>query len=447
MKGSPLLILPGLVCLFWAFVHSCLASRTSTFRVFFILMISVFFTIAGDVLLEQLTGSDAIAHIFIFGFAPSIIPLTCLYYSYLYKPFAYKPGHLLWVMLPAVTATTALILTLVIGVEGTDALLDRIHSGEFKPFDPATPNLEHLYYYWTILLFRGILIAELIFYTVYSGILTRRLHLGPRNSHRFLFHGQPIRLLEVQMVLACLITFTICLKLFLHASVFHDNKIWAHSFASLHTVLYFLLGLFALFGSKEYIYLKDLKTLLRFNYSPETQAAVTEEMIAEMAGSLSGESLTRVLSRLGTQRGVMPRRDSKGQGGTAPSLSSAMLSAVSRAQDESGLAAQFRELMLRERLYLQPSLTLGDVAERLETNKTYLSKMVNQTYKVGFPEMLNILRVDYAQRYIRSHAGASQEEIAKASGFLSASSFNSTFKRITGFTPKVWTARKDSSGR
>ena len=43
--------------------------------------------------------------------------------------------------------------------------------------------------------------------------------------------------------------------------------------------------------------------------------------------------------------------------------------------------------------------------------------------------------------YIRAHTDANQEEIAKACGFLSASSFNSTFKRITGYTPKVWAAR------
>ena len=40
----------------------------------------------------------------------------------------------------------------------------------------------------------------------------------------------------------------------------------------------------------------------------------------------------------------------------------------------------------------------------------------------------------------------SQEEIAKACGFLSASSFNSTFKRITGYTPKVWAASNVPSG-
>ena len=442
MNTSLFLIAPGLVCLFWAAAHGFLASRTSSFRVFFLLMISVFFTIACDVLIEPLVGSDAIAHIFIFAFAPAVIPLTCLYYSYLYKPFVYQPRHLLWVILPAITATTTLILTLVIGVDGTDILLDRIHAGNFDPRDPALPNMEHLYYYWTIVLFRGILLAEIIFYTIYSGILTHRLHLGPRNSHRFLFHKQPIRLLEVQMVLACLITFTFCLKLFLHSSVFHDNKAWAHSITLLHTILYFLFGLFALFGSKEYIYLKDIKTLLRFNYSPETQAAVTEDLITDMAGYLNVESLTRVISRLTTQRGATGGKPSAGT-----SLSAAVLNVVANSVDESALSVQFRQLMREEKLFLQAGLTLGDVAERLDSNKTYVSKMVNRNYKTGFPELLNILRIDYAQRYMRAHADASQEEIAKACGFLSASSFNSTFKRITGFTPKVWQARKDSAGR
>lgn len=447
MNNSPLLILPGLVCLFWAASHWVLASRTSTFRIFFMLMIAVFFTIAGDVLIEPLVGSDAIAHIFIHAFAPTIIPLTCIYYFYLYRPFVYLPKYLLWVILPAVTTTTSLILTLVIGIDGTEELLDRIHAGTFDPLDTTGSSLEHLYYFWTIFLFRGILIAELLYFTVFSGVLTRRLHLRPYNMGQFLFHGKPIRLLEVQMVIACVITFTICLKLFLQASIFHDNKAWAYSIACLHSVLYFLWGLFALFGSKEYIYLRDIKTLLRYNYTPETRSAVAEEIITDMAGDLSGDSLTRVLSRLGTQRGIMPGREGAGRGAAVPSLSATVLNIVSHTQDESGLLAEFRQLMQHDRLFLQPSLSLADVAQRLGTNKTYVSKMVNQNYKMGFPELMNILRVDYAQRYIRSHPDASQEQIAKACGFLSASSFNSTFKRITGFTPKVWTARKDSAGR
>ena len=96
--------------------------------------------------------------------------------------------------------------------------------------------------------------------------------------------------------------------------------------------------------------------------------------------------------------------------------------------------------MKEKQLFLKPGLSLDDVATELETNRTYVSKMVNNAYNMGFPELLNILRVDYAQHYIILHSEEKQESIASACGFFSASSFNNTFKRITGMTPKMWAA-------
>ena len=249
------------------------------------------------------------------------------------------------------------------------------------------------------------------------------------------------------MTLVFFIVLIICLKVLLHSNVFLNSRVWYYSFACLQSVYYFPFGFFALFGTEKYITLRDTQTLMRFNYKPETRSDFAEEVISDMSGYLQGEALTRVLSRLGTQRGAAPVKDPGGKPGTAPPLSSVVLNVISRSYDERSLEARFRHLMQDERLFLQPGLTLNDVAERLNTNKTYVSKMVNRTTHLGFPEVLNIMRVDYAQRYIRSHPNASQEEIAKACGFQSASTFNGTFKRITGFTPKVWAARKESSGR
>ena len=99
--------------------------------------------------------------------------------------------------------------------------------------------------------------------------------------------------------------------------------------------------------------------------------------------------------------------------------------------------------MMDEELFLHPRLTLNDVADRLNTNKTYVSKMVNNTYNLGFPELINTLRVDYAEQYILNHREAKQNEIAERCGFLSASSFNNTFKKVTGMTPKVWISTMD----
>jgi AraC-like DNA-binding protein len=447
MIHAPLLIIPGLVCLFTAAAHAMLASRTPTFRILFLLCISIFFTIAGDILLAPLTDSDAIAHIVIALFAPSIIPMVRLYFLYLHHPFTYRPALLLWVAVPFILATASITLTSVMGLEQTDALLERIHAGTFDPHDTANSLPERYYYYWTVIPFRCVILAEFLYMAVYSFILAKKLHFRPRNIHNFLFRGQRIRLLEVQMTLAYIIVLILCLKVLLHSNIFLNSRAWAYSIACLQSVFYFLLGFFALFGTEKYITLHDTQTLMRFNYRPETRSDFAEQVITDMSGYLEGDALTRVLSRLGTQRGAAPVRDTGGKLGTAPSLSSAVLNVISRPYDENSLEARFRHLMQDEQVFLQPGLTLNDVAARLNTNKTYVSKMVNRTTNLGFPEVLNIMRVDYAQRYIRSHPEASQEEIAKACGFQSASTFNGTFKRITGFTPKVWAARKDSSGR
>ena len=121
-----------------------------------------------------------------------------------------------------------------------------------------------------------------------------------------------------------------------------------------------------------------------------------------------------------------------------PTLASSLFQSVAQSWDDDSLLSQFQRLMIEQQLFLQPSLTLDDVAKRMGTNKTYVSKVVNNTYNQGFPELLNTLRIDYAEQYLLNHRDARQKEVAIACGFLSASAFNSTFKKVTGLTPKMW---------
>ena len=184
--------------------------------------------------------------------------------------------------------------------------------------------------------------------------------------------------------------------------------------AVLEIVLVFLFSWIALFSSCELISLKDMFTAFRYNRAP-------------------GE---KDLSPFPEQA----RHEPYSAGYVPHSLTADLFASSKVFAEDDSLRARFQHLMQEEKLFLSPSLTLTDVADRLRSNKTYISKMVNTTYNLGFPELLNTLRVDYAQQYILSHRGAHQEEIAKACGFLSASSFNNTFKRVTGTTPKVWLA-------
>ena len=432
MSLMPFYLVSGLVCLFWIAVHSILARHTRTYVLFCYLFAAVVITSVGDVLVETIVGSDAISHLVIILMAPTIIPLCCLFFYRQEREIRYGPLLQLWVILPAGLFTAALILTLNAGLENTDAFLHRVHTS--VDAINFADKWERTYYLVTFPIFRAVMIVEGLFFFAYCIVLQRKANVSPRLIWDFLFKGGKIRVQSVLIGLALLVTVILCLKVFLHPYFTHLPG-WSIAIALTIAVLYFFFGLFALFGAKTFISLKDMDTALRFNYSEETQAQVLEEMIVDMAGRLGGDSLTRVLSRLNAQ---------SEQG--SPSLRSVIFNDETRSWTPGSLESRFQNLMQRQQLFLQPGLSLSDVADKLHTNKTYVSKMVNKTYNLGFPEVLNIMRVDYASDYIRLHPEAPQEEIAKACGFLSASSFNSTFKRITGYTPKVWAARTDSTG-
>lgn len=402
------------------------------------MFVAVVITSCGDMLADSFFGSEAIAHLVVQFMAPTLIPLCCMYLHKASRDIRYGLILQIWIIIPSALFTATLILTLIMGLESTDELLNRIQNSSF---DLSTADsLERTYYIWTFLITWIVVIAEGFFLLVYGIVLRRQNRFRLRHFWEFLFRNRAISVLGVQVYLSILITLILCLKFFLHP-FFRHSPGWSVAVSLIIAIQFFSFGFFALFGSKRYITRKDIRTAMRYNYKEETQSQVTEDIIMDLAADLSGESLTRVLARLSTQTGASPQKAVRASG--TSSFSSAIFNAAD-VQGRESLAARFQHLMQVKRLFLQPGLSLSDVADELGTNKTYVSKMVNKTYNLGFPELLNIMRVDYACEYIRRNPDASQDEIARACGFFSASSFNSTFKRITGFTPKVWAARKDS---
>ena len=82
---------------------------------------------------------------------------------------------------------------------------------------------------------------------------------------------------------------------------------------------------------------------------------------------------------------------------------------------------------------------INDELERLHMSYMFMLKYLEQG--IGFSELINIMRIDYAEQYILNNRSAKQAEIAEACGFISASAFNSVFKKVTGITPKAWVSR------
>ena len=88
--------------------------------------------------------------------------------------------------------------------------------------------------------------------------------------------------------------------------------------------------------------------------------------------------------------------------------------------------------------YLAQGLTLHQVAEKLSTNRTYLSQYINSNYGCNFNIWLAQLRIDEAKHLLLSSPALSIDRIAYNTGFSSKAHFINTFKSCEGTTPGRW---------
>ncbi|MFW6290595.1 MAG: helix-turn-helix domain-containing protein, partial [Mariniphaga sp.] len=93
-------------------------------------------------------------------------------------------------------------------------------------------------------------------------------------------------------------------------------------------------------------------------------------------------------------------------------------------------------LLENEKIYLAPELKITELCRELNTNRTYLSNVINNDFQLSFNDLINKYRVDYAVSLIGKDISnpLSLQELADASGFGSLSSFNRAFRKHTGTT-------------
>ncbi len=391
-------ILPLAVCLTWAAIHAMAASRTSSFVLVFLSLINMgVFLFAGHTALALAS-------------APSVIPLTWLYFEKIRTEAPTKWIQLIWIVAPASLLTAGLIFENI-----------NLH----LPVDDQIATLR--------LIYRIVLIAEVVLITVYAIWLV--VAKGYKPFSRLIRHfskGEPITLVEMQFCVAFLMIPPFVTKTLPY---WEEPEMISSFILTLGT---FLWAYLALFGTKEVISRGEAHRIVRYNYNKDNKGPIVEAMIGDLLQDAEHEALVRIQEQIGQNLGV-EEWEKEGED-ASDTLRSHIFSAVASTWDDDSLLSRFQQLMLNEQLFLKQGLSLSDVADRLGTNKTYVSKLVNQTYNLGFPELLNTLRVDYAEQYLLSHRNARQAEVAKACGFVSASSFNNTFRKITGMTPKLWVA-------
>jgi len=111
------------------------------------------------------------------------------------------------------------------------------------------------------------------------------------------------------------------------------------------------------------------------------------------------------------------------------------------------LAKQIIHLMEDEKLYREAELTLQDLSESLHSSPHQVLQAINDGLKKNFYEVINGYRVEEAKRLLLDPRTQNFTilSVGFESGFNSKTTFNTVFKKFTGFTPTDFKIKNSES--
>ena len=101
---------------------------------------------------------------------------------------------------------------------------------------------------------------------------------------------------------------------------------------------------------------------------------------------------------------------------------------------------QLTDLMQQERVYTNPELTLGEIAQMLNIHPNHLSQVINSIEKKNFYDYINSRRVEEFNKVVRmpKNQKFTLLSLAYECGFNSKTSFNRNFRKVTGLSPSEY---------
>ena len=447
MVRTIVVFIPLFACLFAMISHTMLAFRVKSYTplMWLLLMFGAFlFT-------DSCYAATRVPHIVLVRAtqmaqftAPSIVPLVIMYYRRSRRIGRKEhPLEMLWLIVPATLFGASGILYILAGEPAVEAFMQNLYDHGYSAASENIHTPLYLYFIVSTIVFRIVMAIEAIWLAAYLVVLAIKDKFSLRRLWSFFFKGGSIKLTGLHTLFIVPALLVIIAKFAIFRDVLTDYPVAMLVFSLIMTICIIGFSYTALFASRRTISLREMKYAMRYNYSPENKSIVVDVMMNSLLQDADAETKTKLQGKLNDSLPTIQNRPEPEY--TKRPAAAEKLFAPSDDQGTDKILDRFQKLIREEMPFLQPRLTLEDVAERLGTNKFYISKMVNNNFGMGFPELINILRVDFAEQYMMEHGNAKQEEIARQSGFLSASSFNTIFKKVTGVTPKVWMAAKEHS--
>ena len=122
---------------------------------------------------------------------------------------------------------------------------------------------------------------------------------------------------------------------------------------------------------------------------------------------------------------------------TSPVISKEQIAEDSHSNE---LKEQLEEMMNTQKAFANPTITLFDLAQDLNTTPKMISQVINKGFQMNFNDFINTYRTEEVIAKLTSGESNSQTllGITLDSGFNSKSTFNRAFKKHTQLTPKEY---------
>jgi len=101
---------------------------------------------------------------------------------------------------------------------------------------------------------------------------------------------------------------------------------------------------------------------------------------------------------------------------------------------------KLEEIMVSSKPYLNPKLTLNDLAQMLGADKLMTSRIIHEGFQLGFYDFINTYRIDYFIQLSQDKKYQHYTSLALAfeAGFNAKSTFHKVFKKIKNMTPSAY---------
>lgn len=193
-----------------------------------------------------------------------------------------------------------------------------------------------------------------------------------------------------------------------------------------------------------YIYTIAIFFLAYFSIKQKSIFSFREKDISAIAALLKQEEYPFIQPQQGKKTGNTAA--AKPSGEIPPFQADPKRNKVQRLDPDrlASLSVQLKSLMEIEKLYLDNELNLPAVADKLGISIHDTSFLINETTGQNFYNFINGYRIEEAKKLLSSSKISELNilGIAFAAGFNSKTTFNTTFKKMVGLSPKEYSKKR-----